>query len=146
MIKITPETRLHESFAHEDPDTGELRVFDVTVLRERIEGMGLQVVMAQLQPEDRDLFLYRRGVEQHRLDRVKFPCAPVMGCIMDDSVLTVDGNHRIAKAYLLDLPAIPIRLIPQEVWKPCLLDLRGTPLEPALENPALLMGGFSGIR
>lgn len=118
-------------FTHQDPDTGAFNLFHIPTLDRLIkntsacelEVLGVTKAMLQLPEEDRDIFLEKRGIEQHRLDRIPFPFDPIYCCMMpDETGLTVDGNHRMAVCYMRKLTHCPAYVIPQSVWEQCLVD------------------------
>lgn len=93
---------LDQIFTHIDPDTSEVRHFNasamVAAVPEAIRQLQCQKLRAAIDPAFVRFVVEHRGVEPHRIASLTMAEAliPLIGVRMpDDSVLLVDGHHRL---------------------------------------------------
>lgn len=91
------------------------------------------------------------GLEQHRVDRITVGVIMSKPCLIgrwganpEEDCILIDGAHRIAKAHLLRLPGVPMRIIPQDLLEE--FRVEALPFNTdAPEVRDMLQHGFSGI-
>lgn len=87
-------------------DNGKSRSFLVETMaqfaNEYPKAMQLKFILASVDASHVEYLRINGGIEQHRLDRLKEPYSsiPLIGIEWEDkTIMIVDGNHRMIKAY-----------------------------------------------
>lgn len=138
------------TFSHLDDD-GTFRLFNITALDRRVQEAarhGLTIHLVPVEDEAKPLFA-KRGLEEHRLNRITYPFPPILVAEMADAThLIVDGNHRYFRCYSLGMRECPAYIIPEAIWSECLIDMSTIPwLEgvPKADIYKVFLRGHSGI-
>lgn len=115
---------LDEVYTHIDPDTGEVRHFNATKMStaaEYLNRMGhVELLTAAMDPEFIDLVKRCRGTEAWKIARLVEPylSRPIIGVRMhDDTVLTVDGHHRLVVLHSQGAETYRIFVFPMNIWE-----------------------------
>lgn len=119
---------LDEVFTHIDDNDGTVRHFNPSAMYRAVPDLLLpgriQLITASIDPEFVAFILARRGVEDGKLARMKEPylSLPLIGAMMDDdTVLTVDGHHRMVVLSRLQRPTYNVYLFPRTEWEKFLI-------------------------
>ncbi|MCO5157922.1 MAG: hypothetical protein M9945_14430 [Aquamicrobium sp.] len=129
-------------FSLVDDKTGKTTHINVTALAKSWKTKARPIVTIEVEPAIAEYFVQKRGIEQHRVDRlmgeeIKEPLLLLHW--IDGSHLLVDGHHRYVAASLKGQTELKARLVPKSVWsKYVIVDL------PA-ERSDRMTKGFSGI-
>lgn len=114
---------MDEIFTHIDPDDGTVRHFNATaVMREATSLMqaGSAHILTTLIEEDFvRLVKAERGIEQWKVDRLSMQqlVTPLVGVLMpDDSVLLIDGHHRMVALHTLGASTYQIFIVGKGAW------------------------------
>lgn len=101
----------------------------ITLAIQRIEAQCIAAVLkgiakvctVDVDPEHVECLRAKRGIEQHRLDRITARVLKhnpiIMAEMPDGSSLIIDGNHRYVKAWMLGKPTIRCIFVPEKVWR-----------------------------
>lgn len=129
-------------FTHVDENTGETTHFDVTTLEDDWRVKARTPVWIPVDEDGARLFMEKRGIEKHRLDRLRG--LPKLDPILvlhwpDGSHLVVDGHHRYVAAFLDGHRGMHARMIPRSIWR------RHVITDLPDEVGKSFIGSFSGI-
>ena len=138
-------------YTHIDNEPGgdnKVRHFAITTLNKSPLVLGIPPNLAPIDHSCLSFLLEKRGLEHHRLDRITKDIIfgdPIIMAEWDKTWLILDGNHRFAKAIMLDMKVIPARFLPRTIWEQFLIE--GTPKEyqDTKNLAAVMQNSFSGI-
>lgn len=118
-----------EIFTHIDPDNGRVRHFNASAMGRAIPGYSIigkvKEITAYLDPEFVQFIKEKRGVEQWKIARLTAIQLqiPVIGVRMpDDSVLLVDGHHRLVALHNLGKTDYDINIFNLGSWEEFLVE------------------------
>lgn len=129
-------------FSHLNPHSGEMSHINVTTLSEDWRTKARPVHDAIMDQDGYDLCMAQRGIEEHRVARLRglATVEPILICIWKDQThLVVDGHHRYVARWRDGHREIPCRMLPRSIWERHLVEDIPEQLSRAL------LQGFSGI-
>jgi len=94
---------MDEIYTHIDDETGEVRHFNATRMAADAFNAILRgkakLLTAAMDYDFVDFIKAHRGIEPYKVNRLVEPylSAPLIGVVIGDSVLTVDGHHRLVR-------------------------------------------------
>lgn len=114
-------------FTHVDDHTGEAMHFAIDRLNKYINERGAERIRAGIDMEFAATMPVRRGLEQHRLDRITVEDILVYPILLAhiperEEHLIIDGSHRYFKASTMGWPEIPAYVLEPDVWRNFLID------------------------
>lgn len=126
MTTLDDLLKTDEIFTHIDEDAGITRHFNATSMARFAEAaMRLRYIEIPLDAELAEYVRGHRGIEQWKLDRLCEPylSRPIVAVQFsaDDSVLPIDGNHRIVRRFELGLKTVRAVVFPEGEWERFLL-------------------------
>ena len=111
-------------FTHYDEKTGEKTVFAsgslVTSVKQKVLNNELEILKIPVDENFAELYLTHRGIEPHRLARLKpeHLLDPITIILMNDkSLLMVEGNHRYVKHWQLGMKECLGVIVPKRIWR-----------------------------
>ena len=108
-------------FTHIDNVDGVERHFAVERMQKYLDQINYPISLVAVDKNFAHFCRVNRGIEQHRLDRIKisdlakYPI--IMGSWPDGTTVTFDGHHRYVKAAMLNIGAINARILPESIWR-----------------------------
>ncbi|WP_113155912.1 hypothetical protein [Nitratireductor sp. OM-1] len=107
-------------FTHVDEKTGVSTHFNVTSMEDDWRVRARSPVHIPVDEAGASLFMAKRGIEKHRLDRLRG--LPKLDPILilhwiDGTHLVVDGHHRYVAAYLDGHRGMLARMLPRSIWR-----------------------------
>ena len=116
---------IHEIFSHIDTD-GTLRKFSINLLKESFEKNpdDWETITMSIDKKRAKYVMEKNGVELPRVlsyprSKINFPG---IGCLwQDNSMLIVDGNHRLVKRICLKLKTMDFNVCQETIWEQCLV-------------------------
>lgn len=111
-----------EIFTHIDSDTGEVRHFNASAMARDTDRLLAQGAITRIWVAMDETFIAfvhtHRGVEEEKITRLCEPYlhTPVLGIDLDDSVLTVDGHHRLVRLHREGATEYEMYRFPAEAW------------------------------
>jgi hypothetical protein len=119
-MKIVDMGPLDEVFSHVDDVTGETHHFNITAMAHSWKVRTRPTVQVPVDPDVVQYFLEKRGIEQHRVERLIGGRVETPILILhwpDGRHLVVDGHHRYVASGLSGATEIPAKMIPRSIWK-----------------------------
>lgn len=131
-----------EAFTYiDDENGGKQTTFAVSRLRRYCEAHNIEKVKIPVEQHHADRFWTTRGVEQHRLDRLRLEdlTKPLLFILWKDhDIIMLDGTHRYVRLFQLGVPECIAWVVEDRaVWERFIIDVPQMP-----EN---IVMGFSGI-
>jgi hypothetical protein len=142
VIKVADMGNAEHVFTWENPDTLALTNLATGRMAAWCKETSQEVVGIAVQDTAATMFMAERGIEWHRLGRIKVAdlLTPVILCDWRDNThLLVDGHHRYVYAALLGVKTIPAYMLTHDQWEPFVIE--GVP--PVTREE--LLTGFSGL-
>lgn len=113
-------------FSHKDTE-GTYRHFHIRTLKALVTtNLCCPIVRMDITPDQVAICRQYHGIEEAYLNRMplRFVDEPGLICMFkDDTTLLVDGNHRFVYRGDNGYPYMSFYVIPEEVWRNCLLDM-----------------------
>jgi hypothetical protein len=120
--------RSNERFVHTD-ETGQVRHFHIAKLKTLLNQMSVRLCSVDITEPHVAFVLENGGIDQAYVEQMDttFINEPGIICEFDDTTqLQVDGNHRLIKRSQMGLASMEFWVVPEAVWRKCLLNLHGT--------------------